>query len=85
LSTREGQLHNLCAIPIFAGVPMASLASAAAALRRRDYRWAAYSTASSAVMVGSFLLFGGAFGNASRLSGKGGIFQRISIASGCGG
>jgi hypothetical protein len=79
--TREGRLRNLCAIPVFAGIPIAGLASAAAAVRRSDYRWAFFSAGSSAVMVGSFLLFGGAFGGASRLTGKGGIFQRISIAS----
>jgi hypothetical protein len=36
------------------------------------------------VTVGSFLFFGRAFGGVSRLAGKGGIFQRISIASGFG-
>jgi hypothetical protein len=38
--TREGRLHNVCTVPIFAGVPLASLASAVAAGRRTDYRWA---------------------------------------------
>lgn len=83
-TTREGRLHNVCAIPIFAGIPVACLASAAAAVRSRDYRWACYSAGSSLAMVGSFLLFGWAFGGVSRLAGKGGIFQRISIASGFG-
>jgi len=35
-------------------------------------------------MVGSFLLFGASFGRVPRLAGKGGAFQRISIASGFG-
>lgn len=83
-TTREGRLHNVCAIPIFAGIPVACLASAAAAVRSRDYRWACYSAGSSLVTVGSFLFFGRAFGGVSRLAGKGGIFQRISIASGFG-
>lgn len=82
--TCEGRLHNICAIPIFAGIPVAGLVSAAAGVRSRDYRWACYSAGSSFVMVGSFLLFGRAFGGMSRLAGKGGIFQRISIASGFG-
>jgi hypothetical protein len=34
-STRTGQLHNLCGIPVFAGIPIAGLASA---VRSRDYR-----------------------------------------------
>jgi hypothetical protein len=81
----EGGLHNLCAIPIFAGIPVAALASALAAARRKDYGWASYSAASSLGMVGSFLLFGAAFGGrVPRLLGKGGIFQRMSIAAGFG-
>jgi hypothetical protein len=83
-TTREGPLHNVCAVPIFAGIPLAGLASAVAAKRRGHYRWAYYSAASSTVMVGSFVLMGGAFGGIPRLAGKGGVFQRISIASGFG-
>jgi hypothetical protein len=82
--TREGKLHNVCAVPIFAGIPLASLASAVAAARRADYRWASYSAVSGLVMVGSFVLMGSAFGGVPRLGGKGGIFQRTSIASGFG-
>ena len=82
--TREGTLHNVCAVPIFAGIPLASLASAVAAARSRQYRWACYSALSSLVMAGSFLLFGRAFGGVQGLAGKSGILQRISIASGFG-
>lgn len=57
----QGSLHNLCAIPIFAGIPVAGLASALAATRRKDYGWACYSALSSLSMAGSFLLFGAAF------------------------
>lgn len=80
-----GNLHNLCAIPIFAGIPVAALASALTAARRKDHRWACYSAASSLVMTGSFVLFGAAFGGrAAGLAGKGGIFQRLSVAAGFG-
>ena len=82
--SREGKLHNICAIPIFAGIPVAGLASALVAARRREYHWACLSAGSSLAMVGSFLLFGAAFGHESRLAGKGGVFQRISVASGFG-
>jgi hypothetical protein len=82
--TRAGQLHNLCGIPVFARIPIAGLASAATAVRSRDYRWACYSAGSSTVMVGSLLLFGAAIRGRSRLRGKSGIFQRISIATGFG-
>ena len=82
--TRAGRLHNLFAIPVFAGTPVAALASAATAVRGRDYRWAGYSAASGLAMVGSFVMFGRAFGDGSPLAGKGGVFQRLSIACGCG-
>jgi Protein of unknown function (DUF998) len=82
--TRAGQMHNLCGIPVFAGIPIAGLASAATAVRSRDYRWACYSAGSSTVMAGSFLLLGAAIRGHSRLRGKSGIFQRTSIATGLG-
>jgi len=82
--TRAGQMHNLCGIPVFAGIPVAGLAGAATAVRSRDYRWACYSAGSSTVMAGSFLLFGAAIRGRSRLRGKSGVFQRISIATGLG-
>jgi Protein of unknown function (DUF998) len=82
--TRAGQMHNVCGIPVFVGIPIAGLASAATAVRSRDYRWACYSAGSSTAMAGSLLLFGAAIRGQSRLRGKGGIFQRISIATGLG-
>jgi hypothetical protein len=82
--TRAGQLHNLCGIPVFAGIPIAALASAATAVRNRDNRWACYSAGSSAVMAGTLLLFGAAIRGQSGLRGKSGVFQRISIAIGLG-
>ncbi len=83
-STRRGRLHNLCAIPIFAGIPAAALICAGSAARGREYRWAAYSAGSGLVMIGAFVLFGAAFGGVQPLAGRGGVFQRISIASGFG-
>jgi len=82
--TRTGQMHNLCGIPVFAGIPIAGLASAATAVHSRDYRWAFYSAGSSMVMACSLRLFGAAIRGQSRLGGKSGIFQRISIATGLG-
>ncbi|MGH2872654.1 MAG: DUF998 domain-containing protein, partial [Solirubrobacteraceae bacterium] len=82
--TREGRLHNLFAIPIFAGIPTAALICAGSATRRREYRWAGYCAGSAVGMVGALVLFGAAFGAAPRLSGRGGVFQRISVATGFG-
>ncbi|OHV06618.1 hypothetical protein BKN37_01180 [Mycobacterium talmoniae] len=83
-STRAGQLHNLCGIPVFAGIPIAGLASAATAVQGRDYRWACYSAGSSTVMAGSLLLLGAAIRGQSRLRGKSGVFQRFSLVTGLG-
>jgi Protein of unknown function (DUF998) len=82
--TREGDLHNLFAIPIFAGLPIAALASAFGAARHGDGRWAGYSACSGVGMMASFVAFGAAFGPDSRLMGRGGVFQRISVACGLG-
>jgi hypothetical protein len=82
--TRAGKLHNLFAIPIFAGLPVAAIVSAAGAARRKRFGWAGYSAFSGVAMVTAFVAFGAALAPQSRLAGKGGIFQRISIASGFG-
>lgn len=82
--TRSGKLHNLCAIPIFAGIPAAALICATSAARRGKYRWASYSAGSAIAMTGAFVLFGAAFGGAPRLAGRGGVFQRISVTAGFG-
>jgi hypothetical protein len=68
--TRTGRLHNLCAIPIFAGIPVAALICATSAARRGEYRWASYSAGSAIAMTTAFVLFGAAFGDAPRLAGQ---------------
>jgi hypothetical protein len=82
--TRSGQLHNLCAIPIFVGLPMAALVGAGSAVGRREYRWAAYCAGSAIGMASGCALFGAAFGGVPMLVARGGLFQRISIAAGFG-
>ena len=82
--SRSGKLHNLCALPIFAGIPAAALICATSAAKSGEYRWASYSAGSAIAMPGAFVLFGAAFGPSPRLAGRGGVFQRISIAAGFG-
>lgn len=82
--TPAGRLHDLFGIPVFVGIPVAALASAASAARSGDHRWARYSAASSATMTGSLVLFGAAIGGRWGLGGKSGILQRVSIATGLG-
>jgi hypothetical protein len=82
--TRSGQLHNLCAIPIFVGLPAAALVDAGSAVRRREYGWAAYCAGTAIGMASACMLFGAAFGGAPTLVPRGGLFQRMSIATGFG-
>lgn len=82
--TRAGRLHDLCGIPVFAGIPIAGLLSAAGAVRSGDHRWACYSAGSSTLMAGSFLLVVAAIRGQSRVRGRTGVYQRISIATGLG-
>jgi hypothetical protein len=80
--TETGVLHNLCAIPIFVGIPAAALLSARSAIRTGDTAWAVYSCATAAVMVATAALFGQAFAQKPTLVASGGLLQRISISSG---
>jgi hypothetical protein len=82
--TRAGTLHNLCAIPVFIGIPIAALICAASAARRADYRWASYSAGAAIAMTVATVLFGQAFDGAPRLARYGGLFQRVSITTGFG-
>jgi hypothetical protein len=82
--TCAGQLHNLCAIPVFVGIPAAALVCAGSAARRHEYGWAAYCAGSALGMAGTCVLFGVAFAGAPQLVRREGLFQRISIATGFG-
>jgi hypothetical protein len=79
--TRAGMLHNVCALPIFLGIPVAGLIGAASFARSREYVWAGYSAGSSFGMIGGFVLFGAAFRHSAHSAG---VFQRLSIAAGFG-
>lgn len=76
--------HNLCAIPIFAANPAVALICAGSAARKGEHRWAACSAGSAIAMTGTAVLFGAAFGGNPRLARRGGVFQRLSIATGFG-
>lgn len=82
--TREGRLHNVCAIPIFVGIPIAALTCATSAAGNGEYRWASYSAGSAIAMTSATVLFGAAFGGAPRFGRQGGVLQRVSIATGFG-
>jgi hypothetical protein len=82
--TRDGALHNLCAIPIFVGIPAAAVLSGRGFAKQGRTRWGRYSRGSGVVMAVTFVLFGAAFGQARALVRWGGLIQRVSIFSGFG-
>lgn len=82
--TRAGWLHNLSALPIFVGLPVAALASGIAAARSHAWRWSSASLAAAVLMPAWFVCFGASYAAASAVAGKGGIFQRLSIVTGFG-
>ena len=82
--TRAGRLHNLGAIPIFIGIPIAAATCAGVAALQGDHGWAAWSAASAIVMSSTTVLFGAGFGGAPRLAERAGAFQRVSIVTGFG-
>ncbi len=69
--TLAGRLHNLSPYRSSPASPSRPWPSAATAVRSRDYRWAGYSAASGLAMVGSFVMFGIAFGDGSPPSRQG--------------
>jgi hypothetical membrane protein len=82
--TRASHLHNISALPIFLGIPVAALISSVSAARERAWLWSAISGAAGILMPGFFICFGLSTGPAPALAGKGGIFQRLSIGAGFG-
>lgn len=82
--TRASHLHNLSALPIFLGIPVAALISSVSAARQRVWLSSAISGAAGILMPGFFICFGLSNGPAHALPGKGGIFQRLSIGAGLG-
>ncbi|MBV9467378.1 MAG: DUF998 domain-containing protein [Solirubrobacterales bacterium] len=82
--SRVGMLHNLCAIPVFVGIPAAASASARAFTQLDERRWAGYSGGSALVMALTFGLSSAAFGQARVLAARAGVLQRASIGAGFG-
>jgi hypothetical protein len=82
--SREGALHDLCAIPIFVGIPAAAAMSGRGFATEGHSGWACYSRGSALLMATTFVLFSAAFGQAPALVAWGGCFQRVSIATGFG-
>jgi hypothetical protein len=80
--SRAGAMHNLGAVPVFAGLPAAAFICGwrSARLGRRGF--GRYSAATGATMLVSTALAGAGFGQSPRLVQHAGWFQRASITSG---
>jgi hypothetical protein len=80
--TRTGMAHNLAAVPVFAGLPAAALASGWRSWRAGQHRFGLYSAGTAVTMLATTVLAGGGFDQSPRLINLGGLFQRVSIITG---
>jgi hypothetical protein len=71
--------HNLTAVPVFAGLPAAALASGWRSWRAGQHRFGLYSAGTVVTMLTTAALAGAGFGQSPRLVNLGGLFQRASI------
>ncbi|MGP7996090.1 MAG: DUF998 domain-containing protein [Streptosporangiaceae bacterium] len=80
--SRAGIIHNLCAIPVFAGLPAAALSYGWRSWRTGQHKFGVYSAGSAVTMLAAMVLAGAGFGQSPRLVNRGGLFQRVSIITG---
>ena len=80
--TRAGIGHNLMAVPVFACLPAAALASGWRSWRAGQRRFGLYSAGAAVSMLAAMALAGAGFSQSPRLVNLGGLFQRASIITG---
>jgi hypothetical protein len=80
--SRAGTVHNLMAVPVFAGIPAAALACSWRSCRAGQPGFGRYSAASGMTMLATMAMAGAGFGQSPRFVGYGGLLQRASIVSG---
>jgi len=77
-------VHDLGAVPVFIGIPVAALIWARAFMRHGHRGWAGYSVSTAITMLIGFALTSAAFAQARRLVSFGGLFQRLTVTIGMG-
>jgi Protein of unknown function (DUF998) len=82
--SRAGMVHNLAAVPVFAGLPAAAFICAWRSARIHQRGFALYSAATATTMLATTALAGAGFGQSPRLVNRAGLFQRASIMTGLG-
>lgn len=80
--SRAGSVHNLAAVPVFAGLPAAALTYGWRSWRAGQRYFGLYSAGSAVTMFTAMAVAGAGFGQAPRLVNVAGLFQRTSIISG---
>jgi hypothetical protein len=80
--TGTGIAHNLAAVPVFAGLPAAALATGWRSWRAGQHRFGIYSAGTAVTMLTTMTLAGAGFGQSPSLVNLGGLFQRASIITG---
>jgi hypothetical protein len=82
--SRTGTVHNLAAVPVFAGLPAAAFISAWQSAQSHQRGLGLYSAATATTMLATSILAGAGFGQSPRLVNLAGLFQRASIVTGFG-
>jgi Protein of unknown function (DUF998) len=80
--TGPGIAHTLAAVPVFAGLPAAALASGWWSWRAGQHHFGLYSAGTAVTMLATTALAGAGFGQSPRLVNLGGLFQRAAIITG---
>jgi hypothetical protein len=79
--TRAGLVHELSAVPVMLGIPVAAVAAGVRSASRGERRWALYSVATAVVALVAFLTAGAGFGGAEQFVARAGLYQRIGVVA----
>ncbi|HEV7145543.1 MAG TPA: DUF998 domain-containing protein [Pedococcus sp.] len=83
--TREGLAHDMSAVPVFLGLPVAAVVSGVAAARSGRWGWAVYSGVAAAGTVVGLVRSSGGFGHQrTQWVAQAGTWQRVAIVAGLG-
>jgi Protein of unknown function (DUF998) len=82
--SRNGIVHNLAAVPVFLGLPVAAFTSSRQSARTGHRRFGLYCAATAITMLATTVLAGAGFNQSPRLVNLAGFLQRVSIVTGFG-
>ena len=82
--SRAGMIHNLAAVPVFAGLSAAAFTYGLRSARAGQRGFGRYGAATAMTMLATMALAGAGFNQSPRLVDHAGLFQRASIVTGFG-